>query len=129
MYSCKFDPSNNDLQLYKMIDLRSDTVTQPDIHMRQAMFDAEVGDDGYGEDPTVNRKYLLTSLHIIIFYFSKNLTIKCKDTNNQKVIKMLCYINNVIICIMYQFVSPWLKFKLKFINHYLFYSLDSHVFI
>lgn len=34
----------------------SDTVTKPDIHMRQAMFEAEVGDDGYGEDPTVNRK-------------------------------------------------------------------------
>uniref|UniRef100_A0A2S2QXR1 Low specificity L-threonine aldolase n=1 Tax=Sipha flava TaxID=143950 RepID=A0A2S2QXR1_9HEMI len=38
----------------KVIDLRSDTVTLPDVHMRQAMFDAEVGDDGYGEDPTVN---------------------------------------------------------------------------
>ncbi|VVC40106.1 Hypothetical protein CINCED_3A012779 [Cinara cedri] len=38
----------------KVIDLRSDTVTQPDLPMRQAMFDAEVGDDGYGEDPTVN---------------------------------------------------------------------------
>lgn len=34
----------------------SDTVTKPDIHMRQAMFKAEVGDDGYGQDPTVNRK-------------------------------------------------------------------------
>lgn len=34
----------------------SDTATKPDIHMRQAMFEAEVGDDGYGEDPTVNRK-------------------------------------------------------------------------
>ena len=38
-----------------MIDLRSDTVTQPSLAMRQAMFDAEVGDDVYGEDPTVNR--------------------------------------------------------------------------
>lgn len=39
-----------------VIDLRSDTVTRPDVGMRQAMFDAEVGDDGYGEDPTVNRE-------------------------------------------------------------------------
>ena len=38
-----------------MIDLRSDTVTKPTPAMRQAMFDAEVGDDVYGEDPTVNR--------------------------------------------------------------------------
>ncbi|TJZ79177.1 low-specificity L-threonine aldolase [Chitiniphilus eburneus] len=38
-----------------MIDLRSDTVTQPTPAMRQAMFDAEVGDDCYGDDPTVNR--------------------------------------------------------------------------
>jgi len=35
------------------IDLRSDTVTKPTPEMRMAMFKAEVGDDGYGEDPTV----------------------------------------------------------------------------
>jgi len=38
-----------------MIDLRSDTVTQPTDAMREAMARAEVGDDVYGEDPTVNR--------------------------------------------------------------------------
>jgi threonine aldolase len=37
------------------IDLRSDTVTRPTAAMRKAMADAEVGDDVYGEDPTVNR--------------------------------------------------------------------------
>ncbi|HHX50096.1 MAG TPA: low-specificity L-threonine aldolase [Clostridia bacterium] len=37
-----------------MIDLRSDTVTKPTEEMRQAMARAEVGDDVYGEDPTVN---------------------------------------------------------------------------
>ena len=37
------------------IDLRSDTVTQPTQAMRQAMLEAELGDDVYGEDPTVNR--------------------------------------------------------------------------
>lgn len=36
------------------IDLRSDTVTKPTEEMRKAMYMAEVGDDGYGEDPTVN---------------------------------------------------------------------------
>lgn len=38
-----------------MIDLRSDTVTKPTDAMRAAMAAAEVGDDVYGEDPTVNR--------------------------------------------------------------------------
>ncbi len=38
-----------------MIDLRSDTVTKPTPAMRQAMAEAEVGDDVYGEDPSVNR--------------------------------------------------------------------------
>jgi len=38
-----------------VIDLRSDTVTQPTPAMRAAMAAAEVGDDVYGEDPTVNR--------------------------------------------------------------------------
>jgi threonine aldolase len=39
----------------KLIDLRSDTVTRPTPEMRQAMAQAEVGDDVYLEDPTVNR--------------------------------------------------------------------------
>jgi threonine aldolase len=37
-----------------MIDLRSDTVTKPSKDMRLAMFNAEVGDDVFGEDPTTN---------------------------------------------------------------------------
>ena len=37
-----------------VIDLRSDTVTKPSEAMRAAMARAEVGDDQYGEDPTVN---------------------------------------------------------------------------
>jgi threonine aldolase len=37
------------------VDLRSDTVTKPTPEMRAAMAAAEVGDDGYGEDPTLNR--------------------------------------------------------------------------
>jgi threonine aldolase len=38
-----------------IVDLRSDTVTRPSAAMRRAMSEAEVGDDVYGEDPTVNR--------------------------------------------------------------------------
>jgi threonine aldolase len=37
-----------------MIDLRSDTVTQPTAAMREAMLRAPVGDDVFGDDPTVN---------------------------------------------------------------------------
>ena len=47
-----------------LIDLRSDTVTQPTAAMREAMLAAELGDDVYGEDPTVNRleSWLATEL-------------------------------------------------------------------
>ncbi len=38
----------------KVYDLRSDTVTQPSPGMRKAIYEAEVGDDVYGDDPTVN---------------------------------------------------------------------------
>ena len=38
----------------RVIDLRSDTVTRPTLAMRAAMAAAEVGDDVYGEDPSVN---------------------------------------------------------------------------
>ena len=41
--------------LDNLVDLRSDTVTRPTAEMRAAMAEAEVGDDVYGEDPTVNR--------------------------------------------------------------------------
>ncbi len=40
--------------MYRRVDLRSDTVTQPTPAMRAAMAQAPVGDDGYGEDPSVN---------------------------------------------------------------------------
>ncbi len=48
---CRHVPGEKTL---KTIDLRSDTVTHPTDEMRRAMFEAEVGDDVYGEDPTVN---------------------------------------------------------------------------
>jgi len=43
------------IPLCGVVDLRSDTVTRPTAEMREAMAAAEVGDDVYGEDPTVNR--------------------------------------------------------------------------
>jgi threonine aldolase len=47
--------TKGDIELPQIIDLRSDTVTRPSAAMRAAMAAAEVGDDVYGEDPTVNR--------------------------------------------------------------------------
>ena len=45
----------------KIIDLRSDTVTHPTQEMRDAMYKAEVGDDVFGEDPTINRLQALAA--------------------------------------------------------------------
>ncbi|XP_060108419.1 uncharacterized protein LOC132581262 isoform X2 [Heteronotia binoei] len=46
---------------HHVVDLRSDTVTRPSPEMRQAMAQAEVGDDDYGEDPTVNELQNVTA--------------------------------------------------------------------
>ena len=51
MYSDDITSESDDLP----IDLRSDTVTRPSVAMRTAMAEAEVGDDVFGDDPTVNR--------------------------------------------------------------------------
>src|SRR6516162_6444077 len=51
MYESDSSPS----VINSVIDLRSDTVTKPSPEMRRAMFEAEVGDDVYAEDPTINR--------------------------------------------------------------------------
>ena len=45
----------------KLLDLRSDTVTQPTDNMREAMYKAVVGDDIQGEDPTVRELELLSA--------------------------------------------------------------------
>ena len=44
-----------------LIDMRSDTVTHPTPAMRAAMANAEVGDDVYGDDPTINRLQALAA--------------------------------------------------------------------
>src|SRR5579862_2319710 len=47
--------TNGNKKQKEMVDLRSDTVTRPTPGMRAAMAAAEVGDDVFGDDPTVNR--------------------------------------------------------------------------
>ena len=45
----------------QIIDLRSDTVTKPSVKMREVMAQTEVGDDVYGDDPTINEPEKETS--------------------------------------------------------------------
>ena len=68
-----------------MIDLRSDTVTKPSDTMRQAMAAAEVGDDVYGEDPTVNR---LQELSAEIFGKKAALFVPSGTMGNQIAVKV-----------------------------------------
>jgi threonine aldolase len=77
-----------------LIDLRSDTVTRPTPAMRQAMFEAEVGDDVYGEDPTVNRLEAyaaeLTGKQAALFVptgtMANTIAVKCLTAHGQEVI-------------------------------------------
>lgn len=76
------------------IDLRSDTVTRPTAEMRRAMFEAEVGDDVYREDPTVNRLEERAaelvgkeaSLFVPTGTMGNTIAIKCLTTHGQEVI-------------------------------------------
>lgn len=68
-----------------MIDLRSDTVTKPTLEMRRAMAEAEVGDDVYGEDPTVN---LLQERAAEIFGKEAALFVPTGSMGNQIAVKL-----------------------------------------
>lgn len=68
-----------------MIDLRSDTVTRPTEGMRKAMAEAEVGDDVYGEDPTVN---LLQEKAAEIFGKEAALFVPTGSMGNQIAVKL-----------------------------------------
>ena len=76
------------------IDLRSDTFTKPSQGMLEAMFTAEVGDDVFGEDPTVNKLELMAAemfgMEAAIFCPSGTMTnqvaIKCHTRPGEEVI-------------------------------------------
>ena len=70
----------------ELIDLRSDTVTRPTPEMRAAMAAAEVGDDVYGEDPTVN---LLEKRAAEIFGREAALFVPTGTMGNQIAIRLL----------------------------------------
>ena len=78
-----------------IVDLRSDTVTKPSAAMRKAMHDAEVGDDVYREDPTVNR---LQDRAAEIFGREAGLFVVSGTMGNQTAIKVLTHHGHEVIC-------------------------------
>ncbi|WP_158910546.1 low specificity L-threonine aldolase [Granulicella sp. L56] len=87
-----------------MIDLRSDTVTRPTPAMREAMFTAEVGDDVYGEDPTVNR---LESDAAAMFGRETALFVPTGTMGNQIAIRLHTQHGQEVICEARAHVLDW----------------------
>jgi len=77
------------------VDLRSDTVTRPTPAMRRAMAEAEVGDDVYREDPTVNR---LQERAAEIFEREAALFVPSGTMGNQAAIKVHTRPGQEVIC-------------------------------
>src|ERR1051325_9849734 len=76
-------------------DFRSDTVTKPTPEMREAMFSAELGDDVYGEDPTVNALQTYAA-----GYFGKEAALFCASgtQTNQVAINVHVKPGGEVIC-------------------------------
>src|SRR4051812_43977809 len=78
-----------------IVDLRSDTVTKPTPEMRRAMAEAEVGDDVYGEDPTINKLEKRTAE---IFAREAAIFVPTGTMGNQIAIKLHTQPGQEIIC-------------------------------
>jgi threonine aldolase len=87
-----------------VIDLRSDTVTRPTAAMRRAMFEAEVGDDVYGEDPTVNK---LEAEAARIFGREAALFVPTGSMGNQIAIRLHTEHGQEVICESRAHVLDW----------------------
>jgi threonine aldolase len=87
-----------------IIDLRSDTVTRPTSAMRAAMANAEVGDDVYGEDPTVNR---LEKRAAEIFGREAALFVPTGTMGNQIALKLHTQPGQEIICESRAHILDW----------------------
>lgn len=86
------------------IDLRSDTVTRPTPEMRAAMAAAEVGDDVYGEDPTVNR---LEQRAAEIFEREAALLVPSGTMGNQVAIRLHTRPGQEVICESRAHIVDW----------------------
>ncbi|HMC68941.1 MAG TPA: threonine aldolase family protein, partial [Mycobacteriales bacterium] len=78
-----------------LVDLRSDTVTRPDTAMRRAMAEAEVGDDVYGEDPSINA---LEEHVALMFGHPAAMFVPTGTMGNQTAIRLLCPAGDELIC-------------------------------
>jgi threonine aldolase len=87
-----------------MIDLRSDTVTRPTAKMRAAMATAEVGDDVYGEDPTVNR---LEARAAEVFGREAGLFVPTGTMGNQVAIRLHTEHGQEVVCEARSHVLNW----------------------
>jgi len=87
-----------------MIDLRSDTVTRPTAKMRTAMAAAEVGDDVYGEDPTVNR---LEARAAEVFGREAGLFVPTGTMGNQVAIRLHTEHGQEVVCEARAHVLDW----------------------
>ncbi len=86
------------------IDLRSDTVTKPTESMRSAMAQAEVGDDVYGEDPTVNR---LETRAAEVFEKEAALFVPTGTMGNQIAVRLHTEAGQEVICERRAHVADW----------------------
>ena len=87
-----------------IIDLRSDTVTQPTAEMRVAMASAEVGDDVYGEDPTVTR---LEKRAAEIFHKEAAIFVPTGTMGNQIAIRLHTQHGQEVICEASSHIVDW----------------------
>ncbi|MDE1156408.1 MAG: GntG family PLP-dependent aldolase [Acidobacteriaceae bacterium] len=87
-----------------MIDLRSDTVTKPTQAMRRAMAEAEVGDDVYGEDPTINR---LEAVSAELFGREAALFVPSGTMGNQIAVKLHTQPGQEILCEEHAHLLDW----------------------
>src|SRR3974390_1145953 len=88
----------------ELIDLRSDTVTRPTPEMRAAMAAAEVGDDVYGEDPTVN---LLEKRAAAVFGREDALFVPTGTMGNQIALRLHTQPGQEIICESRSHILDW----------------------
>jgi threonine aldolase len=79
----------------ELVDLRSDTVTRPTPGMRRAMADAEVGDDVYGEDPTINA---LEERVAALMGHEAGLFVPSGTMGNQIGMRLLCQPGEEVLC-------------------------------
>lgn len=84
-----------------VVDLRSDTVTKPSLGMLDAMMSAKVGDDVFGEDPTVN---LLQERLAIMFGKPKAVFFPSGSMANQTAIKLHTNLGEQVICDKYSHI-------------------------